>query len=92
MEQVNRVTIPCLFLVGLHCEPVVDFSSLHPFDFDRNLFNLLNIMNGDLLLADRGFNIHEAAGLFCAEVKLQWFYYTSYNLKASTVERKLCSS
>ena len=33
--------IPCLFLVSLHCGPVVDFTTLHPFDFDRNLFNFL---------------------------------------------------
>ena len=31
----------CLFLVSLHCEPLVDFTTLHPFDFDRNLFNFL---------------------------------------------------
>ena len=24
-----------------YCEPVVDFITLHPFDFDRNLFNFL---------------------------------------------------
>ena len=40
-QQVNCVTIPCLFLVSLHCEAVVDFTTLHPFDFDRNLFNFL---------------------------------------------------
>ena len=40
-QQVNRVTIPCLFLVRLHCGPVVDFTTLHPFDFDRNLFYFL---------------------------------------------------
>ena len=27
--------------VHLHCGPVVDFTTLHPFDFDRNLFNFL---------------------------------------------------
>ena len=26
------------------------------------------LLPGDLILADRGFNIHESAGLFCAEV------------------------
>ena len=34
-------TIPCLFLVSLHCGAVADFATLHPFDFDRNLFNFL---------------------------------------------------
>ena len=27
--QVNRITIPCLFLVSLHCGPVVDFATLY---------------------------------------------------------------
>ena len=30
-----------MFLVRLHCGPVVDFTTLHPFDFDRNLFIFL---------------------------------------------------
>ena len=43
---VNRVTILCYPLVCVHCGPVVDFfitkqTSLHPFDFVRNLFHLL---------------------------------------------------
>ena len=34
-----------LFLVSLHCGPVVDFTTLHPFDFDRNLlFSLLIVV------------------------------------------------
>ena len=34
---------------------------------------LENLLPGDLVLADRGFNIHDAAGLYCAEVKLPPF-------------------
>ena len=35
-----------LFLVGLHCEPVVDFFiPIHPFDFDRNVFIGFTIMS-----------------------------------------------
>ena len=46
---VNRVTILCYPLVCVHCGPVVDFfitkqTSLHPFDFVRNLFHLLLII------------------------------------------------
>ena len=42
----HRVTILCYPLVCVHCGPVVDFfitkqTSLHPFDFVRNLFHLL---------------------------------------------------
>ena len=40
-------TILCYPLVYVHCGPVVDFfitkqTSLHPFDFVRNLFHLYN--------------------------------------------------
>ena len=42
-------TILCYPLVYVHCGPVVDFfitkqTSLHPFDFVRNLFHLLVII------------------------------------------------
>ena len=30
-------------------------------------------MHGDFILADRGFSIHESAGLHCAEVKIPSF-------------------
>ena len=44
-----RVTILCYPLVCVHCGPVVDFfitkqTSLHPFDFVRNLFHLLVLL------------------------------------------------
>ncbi len=32
-----------------------------------------NLLPGDLVLADRGFNVQDAAGLYCAEVKLPPF-------------------
>ena len=43
----HRVTILCYPLVCVHCGPVVDFfitkqTSLHPFDFVRNLFIYFN--------------------------------------------------
>ena len=42
-QPINRVSIPCHLLVGLHWGPVTEFfianpSTLHPSDFDRNLF------------------------------------------------------
>ena len=34
---------------------------------------LEKLLPGDMILADRGFTIQEAAGLFCAEVKIPPF-------------------
>lgn len=34
---------------------------------------LEKLLPGDILLAGRGFNVHEAAGLYCAEVKVPPF-------------------
>ena len=34
---------------------------------------LENFQPGDVILADRGFNIHDSAGMYCAEVKLPPF-------------------
>ena len=34
---------------------------------------LHHLLPGDVLIADRGFNIQEAAGMFCAEVKIPPF-------------------
>ena len=42
---------------------------------------LENMLPGDLILADRGFNIHESAGLYCAEVKLPPFTRGKKQLK-----------
>ena len=40
---------------------------------------------GDLILADRGFNIHDSAGLFCAEVKLPPFTQRKKQLRQADV-------
>ena len=51
-----RVTILCYPLVCVHCGPVVDFfitkqTSLHPFDFVRNLFHLLVLSMSNTCIA-----------------------------------------
>ena len=49
------------------------------------------LLPGDLILADRGFNIHESAGLYCAEVKLPPFTRGKKQLSKAEVDtgRKL---
>ena len=69
-KQVNRVTIPWLFLVSLHCEPVVHFTTLHPFDFDRNLFNFLFM--SFLLFSEVQFNIMHVLSRLCFH---HWFSF-----------------
>ena len=41
--------------------------------FTENCGILENLLPGDLILADRGFNINDSAGMYCAEVKLPPF-------------------
>lgn len=43
-------------------------------------------MQGDLILADRGFNIHDSAGLYYAEVKLPPFTKGKLQLSQSDVD------
>ncbi len=49
------------------------------------------LLPGDLILADRGFNIHDSAGLYCAEVKLPPFTRGKKQLSKAEVDiaRKL---
>ena len=46
-----------------------------------------NLNPGDLILADRGFNIHEAAGMFCAEVKISPFTKGKKQLSPGEIDR-----
>ena len=39
----------------------------------QNCENLENLIPGDLIIADKSFNIHNSAGIYCAEIKLQSF-------------------
>ncbi len=46
-----------------------------------------NLLPGDLVLADRGFNVQDAAGLYCAEVKLPPFTKGKKQLSKHEVDR-----
>lgn len=49
-----------------------------------------NLLPGDLVLADRGYNVHDAAGLYCAQVKLPSFTCGKKQLsKADDTSRQL---
>ena len=54
---------------------------------------LEHLLPGDLVLADRGFNIHDSAGMFCAEVKLPPFTTGKKQLSKTQVHlSRKCSS
>jgi len=48
---------------------------------------LEKILPGDIVLADRGFNVHEAAGLYCAEVKLPPFTKSKKQLSRCEIDK-----
>ena len=63
-------------------------SLIHPTEHCDLLEKLLP---GDLILADRGFNIQDSAGLYCAEVKLPPFTRGKKQLSKAEIDvaRKL---
>lgn len=69
----------CKFLIGIILQGTISSiskgwggraSDMH---ITENCGILENLIHGDLILADRGFTIHDAAGLYCAEVKVPSF-------------------
>ncbi len=69
----------CKLLIGITPQGTISFiskawggraSDVH---ITENCGILENLISGDLILADRGFTIHDAAGLYCAEVKVPSF-------------------
>ncbi len=67
------------FLIGIAPQGAVTFISkgwggrVSDVHLTENCGLLDNLCNGDTILADRGFTIHNAAGVYCAEVKLPPF-------------------
>ena len=53
----------------------------------QNCGILENLLPGDLVLADRGFNVQDSASLFCAEVKLPPFTRGKKQLSQCEVDR-----
>ena len=67
------------FLIGISPQGAISFISkgwggrVSDVHLTENCGILDTLLPGDLILADRGFNIHESAGLFCAQVKIPPF-------------------
>ena len=69
----------CKFLIGITPQGTISFISkawggrVSDVHITENCGILKKMENGDLILADRGFNIHDAAGIYCAQVKTPSF-------------------
>ena len=79
MNNYIKLTIRVTFLIGVAPQGSITFI---PKSWDGRVSDgyltercgiLDHLLPRDLILADRGFNIHEAVGLYCAEVKLPPF-------------------
>lgn len=87
------------FLVGITPQGVISYisKSWGGRTIDRHITEqsgfLDKMLPGDLILADRGFNIHDSAGLRCAEVKVPAYTRGKRQLSAFEVEstRKLAN-
>ena len=64
------------FLIGITPQGSIAFISrgwggrVSDVHLTENCGLLRNLLAGNVVMVDRGFNIHEAAGMYCAEVKL----------------------
>ena len=80
------------FLIGIAPQGAVTFISqgwagrVSDIHITENCGLLDNLLSGDLILADRGFNIHESAGMFCAEVKMPAFTKGKKQLSQAEVD------
>jgi len=80
------------FLIGIAPQGAITFISkgwggrASDVYITENCGILDNLVAGDLILADRGFNIHDSAGLYCAEVKLPPFTKGKRQLSKAQVD------
>ena len=80
------------FLIGITPQGVISFISkawggrVRDKYLTGNCGLLNNLLPGDVILADRGFDIMESAALFCAEVKRPAFTRGKKQLSPSEVE------
>lgn len=54
---------------------------------DKHLTEERNLLPGDVILADRGFDIAESVGLFCARIKIPAFTKGKKQLSGIEVEQ-----
>ena len=80
------------FLIGIAPQGAVTFISkgwggrVSDVYITENCGILDHLMAGDLILADRGFNIHDSASMYCAEVKLPPFTKGKKQLSKAQVD------
>ena len=80
------------YLIGITPQGVVSYISsgwrgrTNDKCLTENCSFLDNLLPGDLVLADRGFNIQESVGLICAEVKIPAFTKGKKQLSAFDVD------
>jgi len=80
------------FLIGIAPQGAITFISkgwggrASDVYITENCGILDNLVAGDLILADRGFNIHVSASLYCAEVKLPPFTKGKKQLSKAQVD------
>ena len=76
----------CKFLIGITPQGTILFVSkawegcVSDVYFAENCGILENLINGNLILVDRGFTVQDANGLYCTEVKVPSFTKGSHNL------------
>ena len=79
------------FLIGICPQGVISYISQGRKNIDKYLTEncgiLDNLLPGDLILADRGFNVQESVGLFCATIKVPPFTRGKKQLSSCDVDR-----